>query len=287
MINQLILKNRKILTIINIFAAVLALLAVMMFFRDVISLKYKKPAYKTDLSSVNSATKKYTLTDYEIILRNNPFGIQGGQLKSLSASSTGRSSSSSEMKLIGTVAGGGLGYAIFTDKNGKQEVFKIGDDVFGAGKLKAVHKDKALLLENGKIIDIALTDILIIKDAVNTQSGAAGDFVKSAGANNFILNQKKVYNALENPNQLMTDARLQPNLVNGQQQGYILREVRSGGIYQSLGLIDGDALLRINEYEITNPEAALKAFTALQGTDKIQLDIVRNGSKMTMNYQIR
>lgn len=284
---KLILKHPRLFTFINIFAGILALIAALVFVRDMVSSKYKNPLQKITPSSKSKTSAKRALTDYEIILRNNPFGISGGQLQSLLASSAGEDSSGSGMKLIGTVAGGGLGYAIFADKNGKQEVFKIGESVFGAGKLKSVYKDKALLSENGRIIDIPMSDILVIKDVVNMQSGAAGDFARNSGANNFILNQKKVYNALENPNQLMTDARLQPNLVNGQQQGYILKEVRNGGIYQSLGLMDGDTLLRINEYEITNPEAALKAFTALQGTDRIQLDIVRNGSKMTMNYQIR
>ena len=63
--------------------------------------------------------------------------------------------------------------------------------------------------------------------------------------------------------------------------------MRNGGIYQSLGLQNGDALLRINEYNISNPENALQAFTALRGMDRVQVDIVRDGTKMTLTYQIR
>ncbi|PKL51422.1 MAG: hypothetical protein CVV37_06545 [Nitrospira bacterium HGW-Nitrospira-1] len=73
----------------------------------------------------------------------------------------------------------------------------------------------------------------------------------------------------------------------GRQEGFILSEVKPGGIYQSLGLRNGDVLLRINEYNINSPETALQAFTAIKGIDRAQLDILRNNTKMTMTYQIR
>jgi general secretion pathway protein C len=86
---------------------------------------------------------------------------------------------------------------------------------------------------------------------------------------------------------MMTDARLRPNLNSGKEEGFILSEVKPGGIYHSLGLQDGDVLLRINEYDISNPERALQAFTALKGLERVQIDLIRRGSKMTMTYQIK
>ncbi|MFN3396727.1 MAG: hypothetical protein ACK4Z9_08060, partial [Thermodesulfovibrionales bacterium] len=121
----------------------------------------------------------------------------------------------------------------------------------------------------------------------STKEQGATSLVRSSGNNTFIVNQEGILHALENPSQLMTDARLQPNYVNGRQEGFMLREVRNGGIYQSLGLQNGDVLLRINNYDITNPEIALQAFTALKGMDRVGLDIIRNGTRMTLNYQIR
>jgi len=45
--------------------------------------------------------------------------------------------------------------------------------------------------------------------------------------------------------------------------------------------------LRINEYDISNPERALQAFTALKGMERVQVDLIRSGSRMTMTYQIK
>jgi len=102
-----------------------------------------------------------------------------------------------------------------------------------------------------------------------------------------MIDQQKILQALERPDQIMTDARFTPHMVDGRQQGFILREVKPQGIYSGLGLQNGDILLRINEYSISSAESALQALTALRGIDRAQLDIIRNGSNMTMTYQIR
>jgi len=58
------------------------------------------------------------------------------------------------------------------------------------------------------------------------------------------VDQRRVQQAIEKPDQIMTDARFIPHIVDGRQQGFILREVKPGGIYQSLGLQNEDVLLR-------------------------------------------
>ncbi|HSB52402.1 MAG TPA: hypothetical protein VLD40_07060, partial [Dissulfurispiraceae bacterium] len=65
------------------------------------------------------------------------------------------------------------------------------------------------------------------------------------------------------------------------------KEVRQGGMYHNLGLLNGDVLLRINSMDISQPDNALQAFTALRGADRVALDIVRSGAKTTLTYQIR
>jgi len=85
----------------------------------------------------------------------------------------------------------------------------------------------------------------------------------------------------------MTDARLLPNTVDGKQQGFSISEIKPNGIYQSLGLQNGDVLLRINDFNISSTESALQAFMALKGMDRVNLDIIRSGNKVTMTYLIR
>jgi general secretion pathway protein C len=257
--------------------------------RDILKITHKR----RDVPVVTSldktgAPKARKLEDYEIILRNNPFGFDAGTLKPLTHSGE-KAAAISDMTLIGTVTGPEVySFAIFMAGKGTQEVYRVGESIPGVGKLKRVETDKVFIGGRERMIEVPIADIVTITDVTPAQKTPGGSsFARSIGQGSYIVDQKKVEQAIEHPNQLMTDARLQPNITDGKQEGYVLREVRPGGIYQSLGLQNGDVLLRINEYNISNPENALQAFTALRGMERVQLDILRNNAKMTMTYQIR
>ncbi|GAB4416612.1 MAG: type II secretion system protein GspC [Thermodesulfovibrionales bacterium] len=276
----------KLLGGINVLIGFLLLLSLLILARDIISMTHRraeKPA-----PSFNSGSQGFDRRDlqgYEVILRHNPFGFSAGSLKPLST--TGKAVS--DLTLIGTVSGPRMhSYAIFADSNGRQDVFRVDEPVFGSGRLERVDRDKVFIRGNSGLIEIAIAEIATIKEVYPSDSTRrTSDLARNIGNGTYIVDQKKILDALNNPGQLMTDARLQPNFTDGRQEGFVLREVRNGGIYQNLGLQNGDVLLRINDYNISNPENALQAFTALRGMDRVHLDIVRNGVRMTMTYQIR
>ncbi len=278
------LMGKKALPVLNALLCVLLGIAVLFFIRDIVSLSLTERPGKAASSPRSQPLQMRSLQDYSDILRNNPFGFPGGELKPLSA--TGQSVSQSDLSLIGTVAGRKKSsYAIFMDRNGKQDVFRTGDSVFGFGTLSKVEKGRVFVHSNGSDIAIPLADVATVKE-VRTP-GSPESLTKRTGDTAYLLDTRGVQQALEKPNQIMTDARFMPNMVDGKQQGFLLTEVKPGGVYSGLGLRNGDVLLRINEFNISSPEAALQALTALKGIDRAQLDVIRNGSRITMTYQLR
>lgn len=285
------LLTKRNLFYLNIAIGIIVILSVLLFIRDIISvsfekdktLKTEKPASK----DVNTARKKMQLMDYSLILKNNPFGFPGGEIRQLTTS-TNVTVSQADIILLGTVVGPKeFSYGVFKDKSGMQEIFKIGESVFGLGMLSKVEKDKVAVRQGGNTIEILLEDVRIkeLKKQTPGSTPSTSTFAQKTGIDTYIVDQRKIQEALANPTQMMGDARLRPNA--GKEGGFILSEVKPGGIYQSLGLQNGDIILRINEYDISSPERALQAFTALKGLDRVQLDIIRSGSKMTMTYQIK
>jgi general secretion pathway protein C len=277
---------------LNVLTGVILLFSLLFLVRDIVSVSFEKKALKRDkpASTASGAVQeKKQLEDYASISRNNPFGFPGGEIKPLKGA-TGDRIQQSDIFLIGTVVGPKeLSYGVFKDNSGLQEIFKIGEPVFGLGMLYRVGKDKVFIRKGGKIIEIPLEDVKVkeVKGQVATGSPASSSFARKIGRGTYIVDQAKLQETISNPGQMMTDARLKPNIVNGKEEGFALSEVKPGGIYQSLGLQDGDVLLRINEYDISNPERALQAFTALKGLERVQIDLIRSGSKMTMTYQIK
>jgi general secretion pathway protein C len=264
----------------------LLIITILFFIRDIVSISLSPGEKVIKSGGKTHDMTKHNLQDYAGILKNNPFGFPAGELRPITSTST-ETPRVVDVTLIGTVAGPrSLSYAIFADKTGKQEVFRIGDSIFSLGTLKKIENEKVVVNVSGKSTEIPLAEIATIKEVKGGETTSQA-FARKTGEATYAIDQKRVQQAIENPNQIMTDARFLPNVVEGRQEGFILREVKPQGIYQSLGLQNGDVLLRINEYNISNPEAALQALTALKGMDRVQLDIIRSGAKMTMTYQIR
>jgi len=279
---------------LNIAIGVVIILSTLFFVRDIISQYFEKQRTLRKTSAIQSRAalpkQKPQFTDYFPILKNNPFGFQSGEIKLLSAVS-GAKDQKTDVVLVGTVAGPReLSYGIFRDSTGVQEVFRIGESVFGAGILHAVNKDKVVIKKGANTTEIPMEDVRVkeIKKQ-NPAGGPSGSqFAQKIGRGTYMVDQMRLQQAIANPGQMMTDARLKPNIVGGkQEEGFVLSEVKPGGIYNSLGLQDGDVLLRINDYDISNPERALQAFNALKGLDRVQIDLIRAGSRMTMTYQIK
>jgi len=284
--------TKRNISYLNILIGVVLLLSMLSLVRDIVPGHFEKKDLKTEKPPSTASgvvQEKKQLEDYASILKNNPFGFPGGELKPL-ATSSGNKIQKTDIVLVGTVVGPReLSYGIFKDNSGGQEVFKIGDPVFGAGKLRTVKRDRVVLQKGRESIEILLEDVKVKEVTRQSAAGSpsAGAFARMVGRGSYIVDQAKLQQAILNPGQMMTDARLRPNLVNGKEEGFVLSEVRPGGIYHSLGLQDGDVLLRINEYDVSNPEKALQAFTALKGMERVQIDLIRAGSKMTMTYQIK
>jgi len=277
---------------LNILLGIVLIISTFLVVRDSIShyFEQKKNVQKGAYSAkVTPAEQERQISDYALILANNPFGFSGGEIKTLTGS-TSHKTQQGDIMLIGTVVGPKeLSYGIFRDSAGIQEVFKIGDPVFDIGKLYRVQHDKVIIRKGEKTVEILLEDVKVkeVKKQASAASPSPSSFAQKIGRSTYMVDQTRLQQAIANPGQMMTDARLRPNIVNGKEEGFVLSEVKQGGVYHSLGLQDGDVLLRINEYDISNPERALQAFTALKGMERVQVDLIRSGSRMTMTYQIK
>jgi general secretion pathway protein C len=293
----------KNLRFINYFFAALLLAAILLLTRDVITTtvfrKQPKLLKKATNSSVQATLPKKSLMQYSPILEKNPFGSPM-ELHPISVSQTGGQetgdASLSNLVLYGPAVGSkNFGYAIFEDKSqaqGRQELFSVGEHVFGYGILKKIHRSSVEIERNAGTFTVTIPDETVIESGYGQELSretpqAQSSFARQVGEREYILDSRKIQQSLDNPEQILTDARLLPNIKDGRQEGFSISEVVPGGIYHSLGLRNGDILLRINGLEISNPEVAIQAISALKGMNNINLDIMRNNQNMSMNYRIK
>lgn len=242
------------------------------------------------------ATRTEDLAFYAPILTNGLFGRgTQGQLTPIvntPAAQAAPVTAPAELLLLGTVVGSFRETFALVRHTAKQEerVFRLGDTVFDAGRLVEVKKEQAFIVVNGKKVEL-LTPMTppvatpASPPATPPHGGTVA--VASLGGGKFVIDQRALNAALDNPAQAMSDARLLPSQKDGKVEGFKASEVKPNGVFAMVGIRNGDVLVRLNDFPVDSPDKALQSFIALKGQSRLKLDIIRDGQPQTLNYDIR
>jgi len=197
-----------------------------------------------------------------------------------------------DLILLGTAVGSFRETFALVQKTSSHEerVFRLGDTVFSAGPLVSVKKDVAEILIGGKRVKI-LTPTAAAAEAAAPTAAPPGvpatGLATPSGGGNYVIDQRALNAALDNIGQAMTDARLLPSIKDGKVEGFRASEVKPQGIFGTVGIRNGDILLRLNDFPIDSPEKAIQSFASLKGQSRIKLDLIRDGQPTTFTYDIR
>ncbi len=290
---------------LNIALLVLIVLSSLLIIRVIVDISFSKKEPDmifTDVNETGKKSKVKNIMEYAVVLQKNPFGkpmqLQPIGRTEKTDSGAKKAAPISDLKLIGTVVGPRyLSYAVFQDKTkaGQEDIFHYGEQVYDYGILNDIKRSSVVILSDEASVTLKIdyekksktaTSGSVKRRSSRTRSSKKS-FAKKIGEREYLLDRSMVQKSIENPEKVLTDARLLPNLVDGKQEGFKISEVVRDGLYHSLGLRNGDILLNINGLEIANPEVAIQAMSALKGMNRIDLDIMRNGERMSIDYQMR
>jgi general secretion pathway protein C len=197
-----------------------------------------------------------------------------------------------DLLLLGTVVGSRRETFALVRHTTKQEerVFRLGDMVFDAGRLAEVGRENAFIVINNRKVEL-LTPMTppVVSSPGQSPPGTPQTpmAVTNTGAGSYVIDQRALNAALDNPAQAMTDARLLPSQKDGKVEGFRASEVKPNGVFGMIGIKNGDVLLRLNDFPMDSPDKALQSFIALKGQNRLKLDIIRDGQPQTFIYDIR
>lgn len=236
------------------------------------------------------------LSYYAPILTSGLFGrASQGQLTPITnapaAAQAAPATAPAELMLLGTVVGSFRETFALVRHTTKQEerVFRLGDMVFDSGRLTDVGREKAYIVINNKKVEL-LTPMTPPPPPTPHQSQPVATGIvpiSHQGSGSYIIDQRALNAALDNPAQAMTDARLLPSQKDGRVEGFRASEVKPGGVFAMIGIKNGDVLQRLNDLPMDSPDKALQSFVALKGQNRLKLDVIRDGQPVTFNYDIR
>jgi len=272
--------------------AVCALLA-----REYIVWKYR-PLAGDGMSVAGQAVKAQSsagLARYRSI-GGGLFGKADINLISVAESSGEAAPSVGDISLLGTVVGrSGMSYAVFqATQTKKQEVSRVGDKVFDLGVLRSIETDRATVDSNGRMLTFYLPQEKppgagspeIRPSTPVSPSGRFSGVSRKSGSE-WVIDQRALNNVLNDMGKVLTDARLLPYIDNGKVTGFRVSEIKPEGVFNLIGLKNGDILVKVNDYNIDSPEKGVQLLTGLRGESRISLDVIRNGQPTKLNYQIR
>ena len=105
--------------------------------------------------------------------------------------------------------------------------------------------------------------------------------------NRFSIDEAGVEQLTTNINQYMTQVRLIPFFEGNKSAGYRIAAIRPGTTFEQLGFQGGDVIQQVNGLDISSPEKLYTIFQNLKDEKKVSVNILRQGQKNTLTYEIR
>lgn len=197
------------------------------------------------------------------------------------------------VRLVGTIVGGPEeSLAVIEDAGTKEQRLYHLEDIVGT---------------DAKLIEVARNEVTFLRGSIREtltveELGAPGRTAAapartpiparlprpSGDQRSWVLDRQEVASVLENLPQLLTKARVVPNLSpDGKNNGFRVVSISPASFYERIGLRNGDVLQRINGIEVKDPQTFMQVFTQLKDESSITLDLLRNNQKKSFNYEIR
>jgi general secretion pathway protein C len=187
------------------------------------------------------------------------------------------------------------------------KAFREGEEVEPGAVLSSVERDKVWLTRGKEREKLDLLPVgskvrAPLSPPVPAQATVAPGATQAAGTspppdgdirvnrladNRFSIDEAGVAQLAGNINQFMTQVRLIPFFEGNKSAGYRIAAIRPGTTFERLGFQGGDVLQQVNGLDVSSPEKLYTIFQNLKDQKTVSVNILRQGQKSTLTYEIR
>ena len=219
------------------------------------------------------------LSDYSSILERGLFGEGKGP------SGAPVVETYSAFTLIGTIEGDYFSGAVLADAANQQSFYRLDQSLPDGSRIVKVKRDRVSIKRpDGSTVEIQIVDDTKI---VNVAKAVPGSGVRKVGEGRFMVDQREITSSTENLNQVLTQARALPYMEAGKTVGFRISEIVPGSIYEKIGLVNGDVVQRVNSQDVDDPGKFFQLYQGLKDEKRISIDLLRNGQRQSLNYDVR
>ena len=174
-------------------------------------------------------------------------------------------------------------------KNGKEDIYGIGDKMPGGVTIKEIHPEYVVLERSGRLETLKLQKVSGVDGfgsggKSNLQSGRSNRY--SQGSPAAALKDIRS-NIMKNPTSFGEYALPVVVKENGKQIGYRLKPQQKGEMLSELGIESGDVITQINGVKLDNQQNGISALRKLSTAKNLNIVVKRNGAEVPLNISLQ
>ena len=171
-------------------------------------------------------------------------------------------------------------------KNGKEDIYGIGDKMPGGVTVKEIYPEYVMLERSGRLETLKLQKVSGIgnlQNASKTSSGKGG--AASSGSPEAALKNIRS-NILKNPASFGDYALPVVVKEKGKQIGYRLQPQQKGELLSELGIQNNDVITQINGIKLDKPQNGISALRKLSTAKNLSIVVKRDGAEVPLNISL-
>jgi type II secretion system protein C len=246
---------------------------------------------------------------YRALLDRNLFGVE---VREAAPSATtapvaelqpAKSAQELGLSLSGTVAGPPESALAIFNKGRDQELYRIGDEVSPGIVLESIGYGEVVLRRGAERLQLSIDEeasggalaasrlrgrAASRVPPTRGRQGQSTSGVREVAPNSYLVERETVSDSLSNLSTMMKDIRVVPSFDAAKEpNGYRVASIRFGSLLDKLGVKRGDIIQTVNGLPISDPDRAYQAYQQFKEETSIQLEVLRRGQPITLNYEIQ
>ena len=207
------------------------------------------------------------------------------------------------LKLLGTVAASDprAAWAAVEETTKRQRiVVRPQDKLLDKATVVRIERRRIVLENGGKREELALDE----EDAAAAPARVAARRATSAAAvanvadlrervqqlseDRFQVQREQVEQAMRNPAELFSQARILPKYENGAMTGVQVNSIQPGSLFEEIGIRDGDVVTQVNGIVVASPQDSAALLQELTQSNQFEVTVLgADGQPRTLSYTVQ
>lgn len=206
------------------------------------------------------------------------------------------------LKLLGTVSASDpkAAWAAVEDTQKRERlIVRPQDKLLDKATVVRIDRRRIVLENAGKREELALDDEGLAPPGpmrVGARSapqpvadiGDLRERVQRLSEDRFQVQRNDVQEAMRNPAELFSQARILPKYENGQMVGVQLNSIQPGSLFEEIGIQSGDVITQVNGVVVSSPQDSAALLRELTEANQFEVTVQgADGAPRTLNYVVQ